>query len=135
MSIAHAKPNEVISLPLGTDIENSRTTTLAKTDDLELIRLVLPAGKEIPTHQSQGKLTLQCIEGRIKFTAESKTQELRPGQLVYLVGGEPHSLKAIEDSSLLLTLLLPPSKSKSAIFDVVQEAGEESFPASDSPAF
>ena len=28
---------------------SSKTTTLAKTADLELIRLVLPAGKEIPT--------------------------------------------------------------------------------------
>lgn len=128
MSIAHAKPNEVISLPLRTDLGSSRTITLVKTNDLELIRLVLPAGKEIPMHQAHGEITVQCLEGRITFTAESKTQELTPGQLLYLVGGEPHALKAIEDSSVLVTLLLARNKTKPPKLDVVQEAGEESFP-------
>jgi quercetin dioxygenase-like cupin family protein len=106
MSISHAKPNEVISLPLGTVLGSSKTTTLVKTADLELIRLVLPAGKEIPMHQAHGEITVQCLEGRISFTAESKTQELSPGQLLYLRTGEPHALKAIEDSSVLVTILL-----------------------------
>jgi quercetin dioxygenase-like cupin family protein len=134
MAISHAKPNEVISLPLGTVLGSSKTTTLVKTDDLELIRLVLPAGKEIPLHQAHGKITVQCLEGRITFTAESKTQELTPGQLLYLVGGEPHALKALDDSAVLVTLILPQSRNKPAKFDPVQEAGEESFPASDPPA-
>jgi quercetin dioxygenase-like cupin family protein len=106
MSILHAKPNEIISLPLGNGLGNSKTTPLVKTEDLELIRLVLPAGKEIPMHQTQGKIIVQCLEGRITFTAESKTQVLSPGQLLYLVGGEPHALKAVEDSSVLVTILL-----------------------------
>jgi len=106
MSIQHAKPNEIVPLPLGTALASSRTTTLVKTDDLELIRLVLPAGKEIPMHQAPGEITVQCLEGRISFTAESKTQELMPGQLLYLRAGEPHALKAIEDSSVLVTILL-----------------------------
>ena len=106
MSIQHAKPNEIVPLPLGAALANSRTTTLVKTDDLELIRLVLPAGKEIPMHQAHGEITVQCLEGRISFTADSKTQELMPGQLLYLRTGEPHALKAIENSSVLVTILL-----------------------------
>lgn len=110
MSIHHAKPNEIVQLPLGKDLANSKTTTLVKSDDLELIRLVLPAGKEIPKHKAHGEITVQCLEGRIDFTAEDKTQELVAGQLLFLVAGEPHALKAIEDSSVLVTLLLPKSK-------------------------
>jgi len=106
MSIQHAKPNEIFQLPLGTALANSKTTTLVKSDDLELIRLVLPAGKEIPMHQAHGEITVQCLEGRISFTAESITQELMPGQLLYLRTGEPHALKAIENSSVLVTILL-----------------------------
>jgi len=110
MSMQHARPNEIVQLPLGTALADSQTTTLVKTDDLELIRLVLPAGKEIPMHQAHGEITVQCLEGRISFTAESKKQELLPGQLLYLRTGEPHALNAIEDSSVLVTILVGKSK-------------------------
>jgi quercetin dioxygenase-like cupin family protein len=110
MSIQHAKAGEVIQLPLGAALGTSQTTTLAKTADLELIRLVLPAGKEIPTHKARGEITVQCLEGRVAFTAEGTTRELAAGQLLYLAAGEPHAVKAIEDASLLVTLLLPQNK-------------------------
>jgi quercetin dioxygenase-like cupin family protein len=93
-------------LPVGTLLANSKTTTLVKTHNLELIRLVLPAGKEIPSHKAPGEITVQCLEGRIGFTAEGRTQELTAGQLLYLAEGEPHALSEIEDSSVLVTILL-----------------------------
>ena len=39
------------------------------------------------------------------FTAAGTTQELGPGQLVYLTAGVTHALRGIEDSSLLVTIL------------------------------
>ena len=110
MSIQHAKPGEVIQLPLGAALGSSKTTTLAKTADLELIRLILPAGKEIPTHKALGEITVQCLEGRVAFTAEGTVQELAVGQMLCLPAGEPHAVKGIEDSSLLVTILLPKNK-------------------------
>ena len=107
MSIPHAKAGEVVQLPLGAALGSSKTTTLVKTDDLELIRLVLPAGKEIPSHKAPGAITVQCLEGRVNFTLAEKTQELVPGQLLYLAARDPHAVSAIENSSLLVTLLLP----------------------------
>ena len=133
MSIHNAVAGEIIELPLGADLDSSKTTTLAKTAHLELIRLVLPAGKVIPLHKAPGEITVQCLEGRVAFTAEGKAQELTAGQLLCLAAGEPHVLKGIEDSSLLVTLLLTKSVPPEP-FDAVQEASEESFPASDSPA-
>jgi quercetin dioxygenase-like cupin family protein len=110
MSIQHAKPGEIIQLPLGADLSGSKTTTLIKTADLELIRLVLRVGKEIPTHKAPGEITVQCLEGRVAFTAQGKTQDLTSGQLLFLVAGEPHALKAVEDSSLLVMILLSKNK-------------------------
>jgi quercetin dioxygenase-like cupin family protein len=134
MSIHHAKSNEVIPLALGAALGGAKTTTLVKTADLELVRLVLPAGKEIPSHKAPGEITVQCLEGRVLFTADDKTLELVAGQLLYLSANEPHSVKAVEDCSLLVTLLLPKIKLPPPV-DEVQEASEESFPASDSPAW
>ena len=41
------------------------------------------------------------------FTAFGQTQNLEAGKLLYLPTGEPHTVKGIENASLLLTILLP----------------------------
>lgn len=105
-SIQHAESGEVIQLDLGATLGGSKTTTLVKTGDLELTRLVLPAGKEIASHKAPGEITVQCLEGRVAFTSSGTTQELTAGQLLYLAAGEPHAVKGIEDSSLLVTILI-----------------------------
>jgi quercetin dioxygenase-like cupin family protein len=133
MGIPHANSGEVVSLSLGERLASSVTTVLVKTEDLEIIRLVVLAGKEIATHKARGEVTVQCLEGRVAILVGGKTQELVAGQLLYLQAGQPHAVKAIENSSLLLTLLL--LKVKPPSIDMVQEASEESFPASDAPAF
>ena len=134
MSIPHAKSGEVVNLwPLGAALATTKTTTLVKTADMDLIRLVVPAGKEIPTHKAPGEITVHCLEGRVIFTADGRAQKLAAGQLLYLAAAKPHALKGIEDSSLLVTILMS-QKAPPQQFDVVQKASEESFPASDSPA-
>jgi quercetin dioxygenase-like cupin family protein len=69
MAIPHAQSGEVIDIrPLGSALAQARTSTLAKTKALEIIRLVIPAGKDIPGHKAQGEITVQCLEGRVAFT-------------------------------------------------------------------
>ena len=77
-----------------------------KTDSFEAIRLILTAGGEMPAHQVSGKFTLHCLEGRVAIDLPDRTLELAPRQRVYIDGGVPHGLRAIEDASLLLTIML-----------------------------
>jgi len=108
MSIPHANPGEVVNVrPLGAALATTATRTLVKASAIDVIRMIVPAGKEIPTHRAKGELVVQCLEGKIAFTACGKTHDLEAGQLVYLPTGEPHSLRGIEDGSLLLTIVLP----------------------------
>ena len=66
MAIPHAKPGTVIDVrPLGAAISNNSTATLVKTDTLEVIRIVMPAGKDIPRHDVPGEITVQCLEGNV----------------------------------------------------------------------
>jgi quercetin dioxygenase-like cupin family protein len=51
-------------------------------------------------------MIVQCIEGAIAFTAQSRTQTLSAGDMLYLADEAPHSLQALADSSLLVTILL-----------------------------
>ena len=107
MAIPHARPGEPLEIrPLGAELPGSQTTTLIKTDSLEVIRLVVPAGKEIAEHRVPGEITVQCIEGKVAFHAGEAERELTGGTLMYLAGSTPHSLRGIEDASLLLTILL-----------------------------
>ena len=124
MAIPHAKSGEVVQLRLGAALPETKTMTLVKTNSLEVIRLVVPAGKEIQTHKAPGEITVQCLEGRVLFTAHEKVQELGAGQLLHLAAAEPHSLKGIEDSSLLVTICLPKKEPQKQL-DMVREAGEE----------
>jgi quercetin dioxygenase-like cupin family protein len=132
--LGHLKLGEVVHLPLGKTLRSTKTTTLVKTTNLEVIRLVVPSGKEIPTQKAPGPITVQCLEGRALITAYRRSQELRPGNFLHLSAAEPYSVAGIENSSLLVTILLP-RKEPDHRLDAVQEASGEWCPASDSPAY
>ena len=107
MAIRHAQRGEVIDVrPLGSALATAKTCTLLKTEKVEIIRLVMAAGKVLAEHKARGEITLHCLEGRIAFTALGQTNELTAGQLMYLTAGEPHSVQCLENTSFLLTILL-----------------------------
>jgi quercetin dioxygenase-like cupin family protein len=108
MAIPHAKPGQVVDVrPLGDALVTTATRVLVKTDDIEVIRLIVPAGREIPNHLAKGELIVQCLEGKIAFTALGETQTLEAGQLLFLPMRVMHSVRGIEMGSLLLTVQLP----------------------------
>lgn len=100
-------PDRILHLPLGKTIETATSAMLLKSDGLELIRLVVPAGKEIPPHRAPGEITVQCIEGLVAFEHDGHVIELRPGDLLHLCPQESHALKGLVDSSVLVTRLRP----------------------------
>ena len=108
MSIPPANPGEVVDVrPLGAALATTATRTLVKTEAVTVVRMVVPAKKEIPAHAAKGELVVQCLEVKIAFTACGQTHDLEAGHLLHLPAGEPHSLRGIEDGSLLLTVVLP----------------------------
>ena len=109
MATHHAKPNQIVDLRTwAQDIPTEKSKVILKTKDMELARLVIPAGSTFKEHHVSGPITVHCINGNFSFTAMGHTQTLNPGQLVYLEAGIPHSLKAISDSVVLLTIVFTP---------------------------
>jgi quercetin dioxygenase-like cupin family protein len=107
MAIPHIAPGQVLDvLPLGADLQQAKTVALFKSENLEVIRLVLRAGKSLPPHKVPGEITIQCIEGAIVVSVEGGEVILRAGQLVYLSGNALHGVLAQEDSSALVTIAL-----------------------------
>lgn len=107
MAIPHLSSGEVTSIhPLGEKLAQSPTTALFKDERLEVMRVVLPAGKHMPAHVVAGPITVQCIEGEVDFVADSTHTVMQAGDFLYLAGGISHALFAISDTSLLVTIVL-----------------------------
>lgn len=106
MALTHAQPGETVNLePFGDRLPDARTSAIVRTPSFEAIRLVVPAGSEIPTHQVPGRIMLHCLEGRVDLGLGHAPVRLDAGHWLYLEGNEPHSVRGIEDASLLLTIL------------------------------
>jgi len=109
MALIHAQPFDVISLkPLAGKLHEVKTHSLLKTGQLQLMRVVMAAGQTMPEHHVAGEITVQCLEGNVLITTPGRACALAPGELMALPAHEPHGLKALSDSSLLVTVLLKP---------------------------
>ncbi|MGF6603911.1 quercetin dioxygenase-like cupin family protein [Paraburkholderia sp. GAS448] len=107
MAISHLSSGETMSvLPLRESLEQTQTTALFREAQLEVMRLVLPAGKGMPEHAVNGPITVQCIEGEVNFSFENTQRLMRAGDLLYLAAGVPHKLTAIRNASVLVTIVL-----------------------------
>lgn len=93
----------VDALPAEIPTEGRRMEPLIKTSGLDLRRLLLAKGGELPTHTAPGEITVHCLEGRVAFTAGGKTNDLKAGQLIHLGAGIPHAVVGVEPSVVLIT--------------------------------
>lgn len=107
MALPHAQPGVPVEVqPYGTSLGNQKTAALFKSDTLEVIRLVLMAGKRLPAHQVPGELTIQCLEGQLAVIQGASRQTLSAGQLLFLPAQTMHEVEAEDDSSALITIAL-----------------------------
>lgn len=133
MILEHARPAQAVDVrPLGSAaLAQAKSTALFKSEQLEVARIVLLKGQTLPSHQVPGESTLHCIEGAVDVQSSiasadeqfascrggcnaviwprpvpSTTTRLQAGELMYLPGDVPHALTAVEDTSVLVTIVL-----------------------------
>ena len=81
-----------------------RTMSLFRTERMRVMLIALRAGAALASHRADGPITVQVLEGRITFTAESQAVTLSEGQVLSLQAGLPHAVEAPEDAVFLLTV-------------------------------
>lgn len=64
------------------------------------------AGARLGEHENPGEATVQVLLGRVRLTAGEDAWEVRRGDLI-IVPDARHSVEALEDSALLLTVAKP----------------------------
>jgi quercetin dioxygenase-like cupin family protein len=110
MAIPHLQSGQACSvLPADVATDTLQSLALFKDPHLEVIRMVLPAGKSIPPHHVNGPITIHCLAGEVVVKSEQQTYSLGAGDLQYFAGGVEHQLEAIQASVLLVSIVLIPS--------------------------
>jgi quercetin dioxygenase-like cupin family protein len=85
--------------------------TIVRADDLRVVLIAIQAGAHIAEHVAQATAAIQVVSGRVRIQLprlarqhEDRFEELLPGRLLAMEGGLAHSVEALEDSALLVTL-------------------------------
>ena len=111
MGLQHCQPGEVLNLmTLRENLPTDATFSVARTDSMEVLRKFLPKGKTVPTHHAPGEITVQCLHGRISFLVGTERRDLTPGDWLFLLPKQEHSLEAHEDSVVLVSMWRRPSQ-------------------------
>lgn len=81
--------------------------TLLKNGPMRVVLIVMAPGAEIPEHDAEGPITVQPVDGRIRFTAAGRDHELAPGGLLCLGPGVRHRVSSDGGGAFLLTMAHP----------------------------
>lgn len=107
MAQPHARPGEPFSVAaLAGRSGGERTTALIKGHQLEVVRLVLPAGKSLREHSAPGEVTVYVLAGEVDFGVSDAEHRMGAGDFIHLAAGQPHWLRAVSDMSALVTIAL-----------------------------
>jgi len=68
--------------------------------------IALASGRRLDEHDSPGEATVHVLHGRVRLVAGNTGWEGSPGDLI-VVPAARHSLEALEDSVVLLTVSTP----------------------------
>jgi quercetin dioxygenase-like cupin family protein len=85
--------------------QNART--LIKYDTLRVVLVALQAGRSLPEHRTEGRLTILLISGHLEVKAAGRTFNLHSGGLLALDRNLAHEVLALRESVVLLTIAWP----------------------------
>lgn len=87
--------------------------TLAKHSNFRVVLVVMKAGGRLEKHRTEGQISVQTLNGRIRFSTAERSVELTACQLLILEHDIPHDIEGLADSAFLLTIAWPGSISDS----------------------
>lgn len=85
--------------------EDRNGITLVKTPSIRIVLMVLHEGTTLSEHSAEGAISVNILSGSVEFILKDTTAHLTAPALLSLADGVPHSVRAIEESALLLTVI------------------------------
>lgn len=85
------------------EFEGVKTKKVLSHGNFSVILISIEKGKELPTHVANSDAVILVVEGEIIFTIEGEEYELGLNDMYEFQKDVPHSIKAIQNSKILLT--------------------------------
>ena len=79
-------------------------SVLLETDFSKEIKIAFKANQVMAAHKAPKPIVVEIVDGSIDFEVNENTLTLNRGDLIALEANVPHSLKALSDSVVRLTL-------------------------------
>jgi quercetin dioxygenase-like cupin family protein len=83
--------------------------TLVKEGPLRLTLMAIGAGGNLPTHRTEGPLSIHILEGTVTFDANGTSYPLAAGDVLVLAAGVEHGARSTTGTLFLLTVVHTPS--------------------------
>lgn len=87
---------------LSAKILDGKFEHLIDEEKLQITHLQIKKGDQIPEHKSDKNVVVVIYKGKVDFIGENKTDIIVPGDIITMDPNEIHTLKAIEDSDLMV---------------------------------
>lgn len=81
--------------------------TLVKYDNFRVVLIIMNTGARVHEHRTEGRISVQCLAGCIRFRTAEQSVELSAGQMLTLESDIPHDVEAVSDSAFLLGIAWP----------------------------
>lgn len=81
--------------------------TLVKAGPFRITLVAMTRGTMLQCHEVAGPCSLQAVRGHLRVTTSDGDADLTPGGLIALDAGVAHTVRAVDDGALLITIAMP----------------------------
>ncbi len=100
----------IAAAPAAKDGEFPAAERVLTADGATIVVFTFAKGQRLDDHHAPHPLTVQVVEGCLKFTVEDREYHLKPGRVLHVPEGTMHSVEADhKDAVFLLMLSTAPS--------------------------
>ena len=83
-----------------------RQAGLVHRGPLRMLLFTFESGGRLPEHRAPGQVVIHCLEGELAVDASAERHRLSGGEALVLEPDVPHSVEALAESTMLLTVCL-----------------------------
>ncbi len=82
-------------------------TIVHEDETTKIVAFEFAEGQELPDHAAFHPVLIQILRGSVEFGLPDRTIVLRPGEILHLTPKLRHWVRALEPTTLTVTMLLP----------------------------